>query len=245
MPVLRDRTAVITGGSEGIGEAIAARFAAEGASVYVTGRDQAKLDRVSRRLKVTAIRADVSAVEEIEHVYDTIRARGDRIDVLVANAGTAGLAYLEQAGEDFFDHLSDTNFKGLYFTVQRALPLLNDGGSIVLLSSMAHRVGTAGLSVYAATKAAVRSLARSLAAELAGRDIRVNSLSPGHTETAAFVRAGGDNLDVFRNELAAEVPLGRVAAPAEIAGAALFLASRESSYITGIDLPVDGGITQL
>ncbi|WP_405063832.1 SDR family oxidoreductase [Kribbella sp. NBC_01505] len=245
MAVLRGRTAVITGGSEGIGEAIADRFTAEGATVYVTGRDQSKLDRISRRLKVIAIRADVSVIEENEHIYDTVRARGDRIDVLVANAGIAGLANLDQAGEDFFDRISDTNFKGLYFTVQRALPLLNDGASIVLLSSMAHRGGVAGLSVYAATKAAVRSLARSLAAELAARNIRVNSLSPGHTETAAFVRAGGDNLDAFRSALAAEVPLGRVASPAEVAGAALFLASHDSSYITGIDLPVDGGITQL
>lgn len=244
---LTGKVAVITGGTAGIGLATAKRFVAEGAYVFITGRGQPALDAAAAEIgcNVTGVRGDASVVGDLERLYAAVGEHGRGIDVLVANAGGGGgSAAVADVTPEQFDVSAGLTFRGTYFTVQRALPLLNDGATIVLVSSIAGRNGTAGAGIYNASKAAVRSLARTLTVELRERGIRVNALSPGPTDTRGFARFAGERAAGFRQHLADVIPVGRIGRPEEVASAALFLASAESSFIAGIDLVVDGGMSQ-
>ncbi|MFB6614973.1 SDR family NAD(P)-dependent oxidoreductase [Streptomyces sp. NPDC085524] len=243
MGQLDGKVAVVTGGSSGIGLAIAARFVQEGARVFLTGRREAELAAAAQALGpwVIAVPGDVTREADLTRLYTAVEAGGSPVDILVANAGGGRPAVLADLTEDEFDLTSDLNFKATFFTVQRALPLFKDGGSIVLLGSAAGSGGSRRFGVYAATKAAVRSMARSMALELAGRGIRVNTLSPGPIATPSLAQAPAGVVE----EATGRVPLGRPGHPEEVASAALFLASDESSYITGIELFVDGGARQV
>ncbi|GAA4585821.1 SDR family oxidoreductase [Planotetraspora phitsanulokensis] len=253
MGKLAGKVAVVTGGSAGIGLATAQRFAEEGALVYITGRRQQDLDAAVAKIGhgAVGVRGDVTRPEEVDRLYATVSEHGHRIDAVVANVGFGEFAGLADVTEEHIDKILDINVKGTLYTVQKALPLLNDGGSIVLVTSMASTSGQTGLSVYSASKAAVRSFARSWANELSGRNIRVNALAPGGTLTPAVdsaLEASGLDAaarDQWRVEHSAAIPLRRLARPEEQAAAALFLASPESSYITGVELAADGGATQL
>ena len=249
MSKLNGKIALITGASSGIGLAIAHRFVAEGARVIITGRRQEELDRALASLgpDATAVRGDVSNDSDLDALYTTIRTSHGRLDVLVANAGAGDAKPLAEATAAHFDHLFDLNVRATFFTVQKALPLLADGASIVLVASALHSKGLAGQSVYSATKAAVRSFARTWASELKDRRIRVNSLSPGGVETPMLVGATKtkEEADQLLALYGSWIPLGRVGQPDEIASAALFLASSEGSYLTGSDLVADGGFTQV
>lgn len=241
---LEGQVAVVTGGSSGIGLATARRFVEEGARVFVTGRRPEELAAAVRGLGpgAVAVRGDASRVADLDRLYAAVAAAGcEAIDVLVVNAGGGPAGGFAEVTEEQFDATSDLNFRGAFFTVQRALPLLRDGASVILLGSAAGSSASTRYGVYAATKAAVRSLARSLALELAGRSIRVNTLSPGPIDTPALAGAPAH----VRERAIAGVPLGRTGRPEEVAAAALFLASRESSFITGIELFVDGGAGQV
>jgi len=246
---LHNKVAVITGGSSGIGLSIAKKFHKEGAKVIIFGRKQEGLDAAVAEIgaDVLAVQGDVSKLADLERLYADTTAKHGKVDVLVANAGVAQFAPLEATDEAHFDQLSDINFKGAFFTVQKAQPHLNDGASIVLTSSAVNQLGMPNTSVYSATKAAVRSLARTLSAELVGRGIRVNVLSPGPIETPIFGKLGlpQEALDGFAADMTEQVPLKRFGQPEEMASAALFLASEDSSYVVGIDLVADGGISQL
>ncbi|MDF2692596.1 MAG: 3-oxoacyl-[acyl-carrier protein] reductase [Labilithrix sp.] len=249
MSKLKGKVAVVTGGSSGIGLAIARRFVEEGAHVVITGRRQEELDKARSLLgdDVTAVRGDASSEDDLDALYARIRSMRDRIDIVVANAGMLEARPLATATPDHFDKSFDLNVRGVFFTVQKALPILADGGSVVLVASAMHSKGLPGHGVYSATKAAVRSFARTWAAELKERGIRVNSLSPGGIETPMLV-SGTSSKDEAEKLVATYgtwIPLGRVGRPEEIASAALFLASSESSYLTGSDLVVDGGFTQV
>jgi NAD(P)-dependent dehydrogenase (short-subunit alcohol dehydrogenase family) len=245
---LSGKVAVITGGNSGIGFASAKRFAEEGANVVITGRRKKELDDAAAAIgkNVLAIQADVSRLADLDRLYDTVKETRGHIDILFANAGIAGVAALGTVSEEHFDQLFGINVKGLLFSVQKALPLFKDGGSIILNSSVAGRKGLGGFSVYNATKAAVRSFARTFTSDLKDRKIRVNSISPGPIETPIFGKMGlsQDQLQEFSNFIST-LPLGRSGRPEEIASVALFLASDESSYITGVDLCVDGGLAQV
>jgi NAD(P)-dependent dehydrogenase (short-subunit alcohol dehydrogenase family) len=245
---LRDKTAVVTGGATGIGLAIAKRFAAEGAYVFITGRRQSALDAAVAEIDgtVEAIRADSSNLSDLDMLYRTVREHRGSVDILVANSGGGVLAALGDITEEQVDAAFATNVKGVIFTVQKSLPLLTDKASIILTGSTASvRVGP-GQSVYGATKAAVRTLARGWAADLRGRATRVNVLSPGPTRTPGLLGiAAPDRQQALLDSLAAEVPLGRVAEPEEIAAAAAFLASDDASYVNGIEFFVDGGQAQI
>jgi len=240
---------VITGGSSGIGLATAQCFAAEGAYVYITGRRQSELDAAVKQIgeNVTGVQGDVSNLADIDRLYAAVKQQHGRIDVLFANAGGGEFAPLGSVTEEHFDKIFGTNVKGLLFTVQKALPLFQDGGSIILNASIAGSKGMEAFSVYSATKAAVRSFARSWTVDLKQRKIRVNAISPGPVETPAIDKlAGGEKeSEQFKAGMAAMVPLGRVGTSDEIAKAALFLASDDSSFITGIELFVDGGAAQV
>lgn len=246
---LNNKVAVITGGSSGIGLSIAKRFHKEGAKVVIFGRKQEALDAAVAEVgaEVLAVQGDVSKLADLERLYAETVAKHGKVDVLVANAGVAQFAPLEGSDEAHFDQLSDINFKGAFFTVQKAQPHLNDGASVILTSSAVNQMGMPNTSVYSATKAAVRSLARTLSAELVGRGIRVNVLSPGPIETPIFGKLGlpQEALDGFAADMTEQVPLKRFGQPEEMASAALFLASEDSSYVVGIDLVADGGISQL
>lgn len=247
MGQLDGKLAVITGASQGIGLAIATRFVTEGAYVFITGRGQPALDAAVRGIgrNVTAVRGDASVIDDLDRLYTTVIKHGRGIDVLVANAGGGGgSAVIADVTPERFDTTASLNFRGAYFTVQRALPVLNDGATIVLVSSIAGGNGTAGSGIYNASKAAVRSLARTLTVELKARGIRVNALSPGPTDTAGFARFAGERGEEFRRHLAEVIPVGRIGRPDEVASAALFLASGESSFIAGVELVVDGGMSQ-
>ena len=248
---LTNKVAVVTGGNSGIGLAIAREFLANGARVAIFGRCQTTLNAASAELGTAAIavQGDVKYVADIERLYEeTTRAFGP-IDIVVANAGIAKFAPVDVLPEPLFDELSDILFKGAFFTVQRALPHMRDGGSIILVGSAdSDKQGRIGTSIYSAAKAAVRSLARSFAVELLPRRIRVNCLSPGMTETPIITREGGMP-GVSPEDLAAmitrTIPLRRRGTPEEMAKAALFLASDDSSYCIGSEILADGGLSQL
>lgn len=244
---LEGKVAVITGGSSGIGLATAVRFAAEGAHVYITGRRQSELDAAVKQIgdNVTAIQGDVSKLDDIDRLYAAVKQQHGRIDVLFANAGGGEFGPLGSITEEHFDKIFGINVKGLLFTVQKALPLLQDGGSIILNASIAGSKGMEAFSVYSATKAAVRSFARTWTVDLKQRKIRVNAVSPGPIQTPAIDRLAGAEGEQLRAGLASMVPLGRVGTGDEVASAALFLASADSSFITGIELFVDGGAAQV
>lgn len=246
---LEGKVAVVTGGSSGIGLAIARRFRDEGAHVCITGRraDELEKARMSLGAGVTAVQGDVSRSEDVDRLYATVRSERGKVDIVVANAGIVDQANLSDATQAHYEKTFDVNVRGTFLTAQKALPLLTDGGAIVLVSSCMSVKGYPGHSVYNATKAAARSFARTWAAELKDRGIRVNCLSPGPIDTPIIELQTGteEAAAAFRRMAAGMVPLGRLGRPEEIASAALFLASSESSFATGIDLVIDGGMTQL
>lgn len=243
---LGGRVAAVTGGNSGIGRAIALAFRREGARVAVLGRDPATLEETREELGDDALahRGDVAEIGDLDAFFGAVREELGRLDVLVANAGLGVVRSIEETDEALFDRIADVNFKGTFFTLRQAIPHLEEGASVVLVSSMAHRTASPGYSVYSATKAAVRSLGRTAAAELVERGVRVNTLSPGPTETPAIERMG-----YTREEVRAAVrdrnPMGRMASPEEIAQAAVYLASDAASFMTGADLVVDGGQSTL
>lgn len=247
MGQLTGRTALVTGGSTGIGFATAARFVAEGADVVITGRRQAELDKAADELgeQVTAVRGDVSDLDDLDRLYAVIEARGTGLDVLFANAGGGAFGRLEDLTPEQFDTTFSINVRGTVFTVQKALPLLNPGASIIVTGSTSASRGTPAFGVYSASKAAVYQFARTWAAELAGRGIRVNSIVPGPTETPGLIglAAPGEGRALI-DSLATGLPLGRAGRPEEIANGALFLASDQSSFMTGSQLFLDGGDVQ-
>ena len=242
MGKLQGKVAVITGGSTGIGLAAAKLFVREGAHVFITGRRQKELDEAVKAIggNVTGVQGDVAKLAKLDRLYETVRAKG-RIDIVFANAGVAEFALLGSITEQHFDKLFNINVRGTLFTVQGALPLLNDGGSIILMGSVAGVKGTPAFGVYGASKAAVRSFARAWTVELKDRRIRTNVLSPGPTATPIISELPADAL----TRIVSSIPMGRMGEPNEIAEAALFLASDDSSFVTGIELFVDGGRAQV
>jgi len=247
---LANKIALVTGATSGIGLATAKRFALEGAQVIVTGRRQAELDAAVKAIGHDAIglRVDSSDLAALDGLYDEIRARFGRLDVLYANAGGGSMLPLGEITEEQFDDTFGRNVKGTLFTVQKALPLLAEGASVILTGSTAGSTGTPAFSVYAASKAAVRAFARNWILDLKGRNIRVNTLSPGPTRTTGLVELAGSDAAAQQglvDALAAQVPLGRVADPDEIAKAAVFLASSDASFINGTELFADGGMAQI
>ncbi len=249
MAKLTGKVALVTGGNSGMGLATARLFAAEGAKVVITGRRQEALDEAAKTVgpAVLTVQGDVSKMADLDRLFATIKNKFGQLDVLFANAGFGEVAPLGQVTEDQFDRQFATNVKGLFFTVQKALPLLRDGASIILNSSIAATKGMEAMSVYSATKAAVRSFARTWTTDLRARKIRVNSLSPGPIDTPIFGKMGlsEEQSHGFKQALPGMVPLGRMGSVEEIARTALFLACDDSSYITGIDLVVDGGMAQV
>jgi len=247
MSALQGKVAVITGGSSGIGLAAAKRFVAEGAYVFITGRRQAELDKAVAEIgkNVTAVRGDVSNLDDLDRLYKEVSAKKGKIDIVFANAGIVEIMPTQAVTPEHFDKTFDINVRGVYFTVQKALPFLNDGGSIILNGSGVWVKGFPGYSTYSATKAALRSFIRTWTTELKDRKIRANVISPGAVETPIIDGqfASKEAADGARGWFSSITPLGRLGRPEEIASAALFLASDESSYIAGIDLPVDGGVT--
>lgn len=246
---LADKVAVVTGANSGIGLAIAKRFAQEGAIVFMTGRRQRELEHAVAEVGhgARAIQGDVSSLADLDRLFATVKAEAGSIDVLVANAGGGEFAPLAEVTEAQFEQTFGANVKGTLFTVQKALPLLKDGASVILTGSTAATTGTPAFSVYAASKAAVRSFARNWILDLAPRRIRVNVLVPGATSTPGWHGLAGSNEEneAMQNFVKSTTPLGRLAEPAETAAAALFLASDESSYVTGSELFVDGGSAQV
>ena len=247
---LEGKVAVTTGGSSGIGLATAKRFVEEGAHVVITGRRETELKAAADFIKgdVTGVVGDVSRLDDLDRLYAVVKEKHGHIDILFANAGAGTIAPLEAATEGQFDQMFDVNVKGLFFTVQKALPLIKDGGSIILTSSVANVLGVPGFSAYAASKAAVRNFARAWTLELKDRGIRVNAMSPGPTETPALATTTGLTPSRPSKPPASslpQIPMGRRGKPEEIAAAVVFLASAESSFITGIDLAVDGGMAQV
>ena len=246
---LNGKVAVITGGNSGIGLAAARRFVTEGARVALLGRDATTLNAAVAELGAGAIgiAGDVQKPEDLDRLYEEVKAAYGSIDLLFVNAGVAKMRPIEDVDEEHFDQLFGVNVKGAYFTVQKALPLMNDGGAIVLNTSIANQTGNATMSVYSATKAALRSLARTFSAELVDRGIRVNAVSPGPIETPMFSRLGlpAEAQEEMAASFAEQVPLKRFGAAAEVANAVLFLSSPESSFVLGHELVVDGGMSQL
>jgi NAD(P)-dependent dehydrogenase (short-subunit alcohol dehydrogenase family) len=246
---LEGKVAVITGGNSGIGLATAKRFVAEGAYVFITGRRQEQLDSAVREIgnNVSAVQGDVANLADLDRLYAAVKIKKGRIDILFANAGIGELVPLEEITENHFDRTFNTNVKGLLFTVQKALPLMPDGASIILNASIVASTGNPAFSVYSATKAAIRSFARTWILDLKERKIRVNAISPGPIEPpgldglARTEEVGGQ----LKASLIASVPLGRFGTPDEIAKAAVFLASDDSSFVTGTELFVDGGSAQV
>jgi NAD(P)-dependent dehydrogenase (short-subunit alcohol dehydrogenase family) len=243
---LEGKVAVITGANSGIGLATAKRFVGEGAYVFITGRRQAELNTAVKEIgrNVTAVQGDVAKLADLNRLYDIVRRTTGRVDIVFANAGIAEIAALGEITEEHFQRIFDINVKGLVFTVQKALPLMPDGGSIILNASIVASKGWAGWSVYSATKAALRSFARSWTADLKDRRIRVNAISPGVIETPGLdelLRPTKQNIETLSDG----VPLGRIGTPDEIAKAVVFLASDDSSYVTGAEFFVDGGVAQV
>jgi NAD(P)-dependent dehydrogenase (short-subunit alcohol dehydrogenase family) len=241
--LLEGKTAVVTGGGTGIGLAVARRFVAEGAHVFVTGRREQELEKAVAAIgdEVTAVRGDVSVAADVDRLYERVRERGQGLDVVFANAAVQHLATLTELTEEIHDKIFDVNVKGTVLTVQKALPLLNDGASVILVGSTASDSGNGGMGAYGASKAAVRAYARTWAHELGSRGVRVNIVTPGLTDTPMFEAVFGENADEMRTTLGAGLPAGRIGAPAEIAAVVAFLASPQSGFVYGADIVVDGG----
>jgi NAD(P)-dependent dehydrogenase (short-subunit alcohol dehydrogenase family) len=246
---LEGKVAVVTGGNSGIGLATAKRFQKEGAKVAISGRSRKTLDEAVRAIGngVVAVQADVAKLTDLDKLYAEVSQKLGKIDVLFVNAGVAKFAPLGETSESVYDEQFDINIKGAYFTIKKALPLLNDGASIILNTSVAASTGTPTTSAYSATKAALRSLARTAAAELAERGIRVNAVAPGPIVTPIFDKTGlpKEALDAFAKEITAKVPMKRFGQPEEVAATVAFLASQDASYITGVEINVDGGMGQI
>ena len=246
---LSDKVAVITGGNSGIGKAIAKALKAEGAKVAIFGRNQETLEQTQHELGggTLAVQGDASSLADLDRLYEEVESAFGKVDIVVANAGVGKIAPFGEVTEDLFDSLVSINIKGAFFTVQKALPLMSAGGSVILTGSAAQTKGVAGMSVYGATKAAVRNLARTLAAELSAQNIRVNTISPGPIDTPIFGRIGlpKEAIQGVKDGFSSQVPLGRMAQPEEMASVALFLASSDSSYVTGSDIAADGGMAQV
>src|SRR5215470_579288 len=245
---LDGKIAVITGGNSGIGLATTQRFIDEGAFVFITGRRQNELDKAVKQIgkNVTGVQGDVSNLKDLDRLYDTVKQQKGRIDILFANAGPEPV--IEPLGtitENHFDKIFNVNVKGLLFTVQKALPLFQDGGSIILNAAASASKGLEGFSVYSATKAAIRSFARTWTVDLKQRKIRVNTISPGPIDTPARSGWPEEQVEQLLTSIVNAVPLGRMGNPDEVAKAVAFLASDDSSYITGIELFVDGGVAQI
>jgi NAD(P)-dependent dehydrogenase (short-subunit alcohol dehydrogenase family) len=246
---LNGKVALVTGGNSGIGLATAKRFVSEGAYVFITGRRQKELDTAVKEIgnNVTAVQGDVANLADLDRLFAHIKKEKGKIDIVFANAGVAKYAPLGKITEELYDSIFDTNVKGLLFTVQKALPLLRDGGSIILNASIVGSKGLASNSVYSATKAAVRSFARTWTTDLKDRRIRVNAVSPGPIDTPGLreLLASSEVGKQRKEMISTGVPLGRLGTPHEIAKAVVFLASDDASYITGIELFVDGGFAQV
>ncbi|MFZ6654009.1 SDR family NAD(P)-dependent oxidoreductase [Undibacterium sp. TJN19] len=246
MTLLENKIAVVTGGTSGIGLATAIRFVEQGAHVFIAGRRQSELDKAVAKIgtNVTGVKADIAKLDDLDHLYEIVAKKG-KIDVIFAGAAFVEKTMTAAATPEHFDKTFDTNARGTYFTVQKALPYLNDGASIILVASAGKDKGLPGRSTYSATKAALRSFARTWTSELKERRIRANVLSPGAVDTPMFDDQfpSKEGAAKARNQITAMTPLARLAYPDEIACAALFLASDLSSYVAGIDLPVDGGLT--
>lgn len=249
MGKLAGKVAVITGGNSGIGLATAKEFLEQGAKVVVSGRDQKTLDDVAKELgpDALAVRADVAQLADIDKLFAAVKAKFGRIDVLFVNTGIGKFSPFEAVTDEFYDAILDVNLKGAFFTIQKALPLLADGASIVLNTSINAHIGMPNSSVYAASKAALLSLARTLSAELVGRNIRVNAISPGPIATPIFGRLGlpPEVLEQTRQDILSQIPMKRFGRPEEIAKTALFLASSDSSFLLGTEIVADGGMSQL
>ncbi|WP_342250897.1 SDR family NAD(P)-dependent oxidoreductase [Sphingomonas sp. OTU376] len=245
----QDKVVVVTGGTSGIGLATAKAFVAEGASVFITGRRQDALDAAVKAIggRVTGVRGDMAQLADIDRLYDAVQQQHAQIDVVFANAGGGEMAPLGAISEEHYEKTFSTNVKGVLFTVQKALPLLKDGASVILTSSTTSISGTPAFSVYSATKAAIRNFARNWILDLKDRHIRVNAVSPGVTDTAGLneLFGGGEQAEGTKDYLASLIPAGRVGQPEEIARAVLFLASDDASFVNGVELFVDGGQAQI
>lgn len=246
---LEGKVAVVTGGNSGIGLATAKRFQQEGARVAISGRSKKTLHEAVRTIGngVLAIQADVAKLTDLDKLFTEVSQKLGKIDVLFVNAGVAKFGSIAETSESTYVEQFDINIKGAYFTIQKALPLLNDGASIILNTSVADIKGNIGTSAYSATKAALRSLARTAAAELVGRGIRVNAVAPGPIVTPIFGRTGlsQEGIDEFAKQILAKVPMKRFGQPEEVATTVVFLASQDASYITGVEINVDGGVGQI
>lgn len=246
---LSGKTAVITGGNSGIGLATARLFVREGAKVAIIGRDSKTLDAARQELgnNVIAIKADVSSIDEVEAAAKEVEAKLGKIDILFANAGIAEFTPMDQVNEAFFDKTFDINVKGVFFTTQKFAPLMRDNGAVLFTTSVVNKKGWPGTSVYSASKAAVRSLARTMAAELLARKIRVNAISPGPIDTPIYGRLGmpQEAVKELADNVLQQTPMHRFGSADEVAKVALFLASDQSSYLTGTEISVDGGLGQL
>jgi NAD(P)-dependent dehydrogenase (short-subunit alcohol dehydrogenase family) len=246
---LNGKVALVTGANSGIGLATAKRFVSEGAYVFITGRRQKELDAAVREIgkNVTAVQGDVSNLADLDRLFAQIKKEKGKIDIVFANAGVGKYAPLGKMTEEFYDSIFNINVKGVLFTVQKALPLLRDGSSVVLNASIVASKGFSSNSVYSATKAAVRSFARTWTTDLKNRGIRVNAVSPGATDTPGLrdLLASSEAGQQRKKMISETVPLGRLGTPDEIAKAVVFLASDDASYITGVELFVDGGIAQV
>ena len=249
MKRLEGKVAVVTGGNSGIGRATAREFSEQGARVVISGRDQQTLDEAKREIggDVLTVKADVSDLADTDRLFAVVKEKFGKVDVLFVNAGVGKFAPLEAVTEKFFDEIMDINFKGAYFTIQKALPFLNDNASIILNTSINAHIGMPNSSVYAASKAALLTLARTLSSELVARGIRVNAVSPGPVTTPIFNRMGlpPEQLQQIAEGIQSQVPMKRFGTPEEIAKTVLFLASSDSSFLLGTEIVADGGMSQL
>src|SRR5437868_3145611 len=249
MSRLEGKVAVVTGGNSGIGLATAQRLQEEGAKVVIAGRTRKTLDEAGKTIGngVVAVQADVAKLADVDKLYEEVSRKLGKIDVLFVNAGVAKFVPFADTSESVYDEQFDINIKGAYFTIQKALPFLNDGASIILNTSVVDSKGTVGASAYSATKAALRSLARTAAAELVERGIRVNAVAPGPIVTPIFDKTGlpREAIDEWSKQILERVPMKRFGQPEEVAATVAFLASQDASYITGVEINVDGGAGQI